>query len=541
MNSSLDYPSLSDRRLVELHLAGDRTAFRQIVERYQAMVCALGLSACGDLGRSEDLAQEVFVAAWKQLPALREPEKLRGWLAGIARNLSHNFFRRQQRTPTARAEPLSVETLSEADSPQQKAISAEEASLLWSALEGIPENYREPMVLFYREHQSMSAVAATLEISEEAARQRLARGRALLSERMTKLVEESLTRSAPTPAFAGVVMLALPMGVGPTVMVAEISSVGGKTAAGTAVKTATTAGSIGMAAAKGGLALKAVSLVAVLPALLGGFEGFLKFQHRNETVRDVRERRRAAWAYFVMQAALGAVMLGFFVVPGSILGKNPPPWGYFLTGLGLIAAIWTFVLAKRRVNREVPAEELTTMGDLMGGAASVFERRSARSFLGLPVWHVRLGSRCGWRLPVMKAWVVIGDGRAIGGLFALGPVAIAPVSMGVGAVGVFTLGVFSLGYCAMGFIAAGWVGAGLAAAGGYAAKGVWVISANLASGQFGWAPHFHDATARAFFANDGLTQFAHYVGQFAIVAGLCGWVAPLVLTGWQLWRTRTRN
>ncbi len=156
MNISLDYPSLSDRRLVELHLSGDRSAFRQIVERYQAMVCALGLSACGDIGRSEDLAQEVFVAAWKQLPALREPEKLRGWLAGIARNLGHNSFRRQQRTPTAQAEPLSVETPSEADSPQQKAISAEEAGLMWNALEGIPENYREPMVLYYREHQSVS-------------------------------------------------------------------------------------------------------------------------------------------------------------------------------------------------------------------------------------------------------------------------------------------------------------------------------------------------------------------------------------------------
>ena len=70
MTISSDSPSLSDRRLVELHLAGDRTAFRQIVERYQAMVCALGLSACGDVGRSEDLAQEVFLAAWKELPGL---------------------------------------------------------------------------------------------------------------------------------------------------------------------------------------------------------------------------------------------------------------------------------------------------------------------------------------------------------------------------------------------------------------------------------------------------------------------------------------
>jgi RNA polymerase sigma factor (sigma-70 family) len=151
MNLLLDYPSLTDRRLVELHLDGDREAFRQIVERYQAMVCALGLSACGDVGRSEDVAQEVFVAAWRQLPELRDPDKLRGWLAGIARNLVHNAFRRHQRTPLARAEELSPETPADMESPREQAIGTDEAALMWNTIEGIPENYREPMVLFYRE------------------------------------------------------------------------------------------------------------------------------------------------------------------------------------------------------------------------------------------------------------------------------------------------------------------------------------------------------------------------------------------------------
>jgi len=41
MKINLDSPALDDRRLVELHLSGDRQAFRQMVERYQGMVCAL--------------------------------------------------------------------------------------------------------------------------------------------------------------------------------------------------------------------------------------------------------------------------------------------------------------------------------------------------------------------------------------------------------------------------------------------------------------------------------------------------------------------
>lgn len=162
MNMTLDYAALEDRRLVELHLGGDWRAFRQIVERYQAMICGLAVSAHGDIARSEDLGQEVFIVAWKQLPELREPGKLRAWLCGIARNLIHGSIRRQQRVPTARAEMLSPETPADGGSPQDHAISAEESAMMWRTLEAMPENYREPMVLFYREHRSVPAVAATL-------------------------------------------------------------------------------------------------------------------------------------------------------------------------------------------------------------------------------------------------------------------------------------------------------------------------------------------------------------------------------------------
>src|SRR5260370_6636845 len=96
----------SDSELVTQSLAGNRDAFGWIVARYQSLLCALAYSATGSLSQSQDLAQETFVTAWKQLADLREPEKLRWWLCRISRNLTYDALRRQGREPSHKAEPL---------------------------------------------------------------------------------------------------------------------------------------------------------------------------------------------------------------------------------------------------------------------------------------------------------------------------------------------------------------------------------------------------------------------------------------------------
>ena len=77
----------TDAQLVEWSRNGDRTAFATIVKKYQSLVCSITYNATGSLSLSEDLAQETFFAAWKQLSELREPARLRSWLCGITRFL----------------------------------------------------------------------------------------------------------------------------------------------------------------------------------------------------------------------------------------------------------------------------------------------------------------------------------------------------------------------------------------------------------------------------------------------------------------------
>ena len=92
-------PLDADAELVAQTRRGDGDAFGRIVARYQALICALAYNATGSLAQSEDLAQEAFVIAWKQLPALREPEKLRSWLCGIVRNLGRRAREARSSSP----------------------------------------------------------------------------------------------------------------------------------------------------------------------------------------------------------------------------------------------------------------------------------------------------------------------------------------------------------------------------------------------------------------------------------------------------------
>ena len=204
---------VGDADLVARCLQGDCNAFGQIVERHQSLVCALAYSACGDLALSEDLAQETFLAAWRQLGSLHEPAKLKPWLCGIVRNLVHNVGRSQTRNPLAAAVTLEDEVAGgpERDDPSAQAISREEEAILWRVLEALPRAYRDPLVLFYRNGGSAVEVADALGLSEDAVRQRLTRGRALLNERVTRLVESGLRRSNPTKAFTLAVLAALPL------------------------------------------------------------------------------------------------------------------------------------------------------------------------------------------------------------------------------------------------------------------------------------------------------------------------------------------
>ncbi|HZP61117.1 MAG TPA: sigma-70 family RNA polymerase sigma factor [Opitutaceae bacterium] len=519
---------LSDAALVTQSLAGNQDAFGRIVTRYQTLICSIAYSGTGSLSQSEDLAQETFLAAWKQLAGLREPQKLRSWLCRIARNLTADALRQDGREPAHTAEPLEAVDQAPATGPlpHDLTIGREEEALLWHSLERIPANYREPLVLFYREHQSVEAVARSLELSEDTVKQRLSRGRKMLQEQVQAFVEGALAQTSPGQAFT----------------VSVLSSLPALTLSGAATAT-------GATAAKG-VTAKAAGMAAVLGMLMGPLIVFVPnyFGYRVALASTRSEEERHYVKSFF--GKIGAITLAVFLPAAAIIlwltrhqADRSYLSGLFATILVLIF-LPTMMVVIGRTRKQTRAYQLRILAEEHGGVfpPPAWEYRSRLELLGLPLVHIRAGDRFGFLKKPVTAWIAAGQ-RAVGGLFAFGTVAIAPVSVGSLAIGGLSLGGLSCGIVALGGIAlGGWAMFGGVLAGWQALGGCFTVAWKAAVGDFALAHDFalglyahaaqaNNETARQFIQPSFVWRCAEFINHHWLWLNLF-WMVPFFI----MWR-----
>jgi RNA polymerase sigma factor (sigma-70 family) len=204
----MDQNVVGEIRLLQASIKGSSEAFEGLVRKYQSLVCAITYSATGDIEKSEELAQETFVRAWKNLKQLRDQSRFKFWLCSIAKSTIKNYFRNRKRDIIHKAGVISdaADIPSATPDPSHNLIAKEQQTVVDHALQEIPESYRQPLVLFYRQEQSVSQVAEQLELTEETVRTRLSRGRKMLKQKVTAMVENTLSSTAPGKAFTIAVM-----------------------------------------------------------------------------------------------------------------------------------------------------------------------------------------------------------------------------------------------------------------------------------------------------------------------------------------------
>lgn len=187
---------------VEAAKRGDRRAYARLVKLHQRVVTSITLAITTDVDASEDAAQEAFLAGWRDLRTLDDPGRFGPWICQIARHRAYDIVRKRGRT----SEQSDDEAVESAPDPGPGALEAllegEQLTLIHGALEALPEDSREAMILFYREGQSIAEVARVLDVSEDVVKKRLSRARERMRQSVEAALGAALLATVPPPDFA---------------------------------------------------------------------------------------------------------------------------------------------------------------------------------------------------------------------------------------------------------------------------------------------------------------------------------------------------
>ena len=195
---------------------GDRDAFAALVEATRSVVSSIALAIVRDADLSRDVAQDVFLAAWRDLGQLRDPNSFLPWLRQLTRHRAYHVLRTERRRARHIGDADTDSLIGLAVDPRPDAgeqlLAAEERRLLAIVLEELPDDAREVVTLFYREGQSAEHVAALLGLSEANVRQRLSRARARLRADLLDRYGDAAAKCQPGARFTAVVMTAAMIG-----------------------------------------------------------------------------------------------------------------------------------------------------------------------------------------------------------------------------------------------------------------------------------------------------------------------------------------
>lgn len=177
--------SQSDEELARLTKAGQRTAFEELVRRYQVPVLHFLLRKASNHHEAEDLVQETFVRAFRKIDLYSEMARFRPWLFTIAHRVLLNAHRRQR--------PQNCETamqwqVSSRQGPAEQIAARDAEEYLWKvAAEQLKPRQFTALWLFYAETMPVKDIAAVLELSETAVKTLLFRARRKLLPHLKRL------------------------------------------------------------------------------------------------------------------------------------------------------------------------------------------------------------------------------------------------------------------------------------------------------------------------------------------------------------------
>jgi len=180
--------------LVDRARRGDERAFAHLLRLHQNRVYDLLVRMLGDRAEAEDVAQEVFVAFHRALPAFRGDSRVSTWLFRIAKN--HCLNRLKYRGRRGEGQHVELDALDRAgaegpETPERTLERAQVNERVQAAIAALPEEQRLVLVLRDIEDLSYEEIAAVLEQPEGTVKSRLHRARLALARRLAGAGEEN--------------------------------------------------------------------------------------------------------------------------------------------------------------------------------------------------------------------------------------------------------------------------------------------------------------------------------------------------------------
>ncbi|MEZ4727445.1 MAG: sigma-70 family RNA polymerase sigma factor [Caldilineaceae bacterium] len=175
--------------------AGDLAAFGELVRRFQDMAVGYAYTILHDAQLAEDAAQEALMEAHRALPQLREPNAFPAWLRRIVFKQCDRLTRGKQVHTVELTDALAVIA---AEQPEVRIEVDEIHNELHRAIQGLPNEERTVLTLFYMSDYSHKQIAAFLELPPATVNNRLRRARKRLQERMMEMVQANLHEQRPS-------------------------------------------------------------------------------------------------------------------------------------------------------------------------------------------------------------------------------------------------------------------------------------------------------------------------------------------------------
>ncbi|AKG52733.1 RNA polymerase RpoN [Dehalogenimonas sp. WBC-2] len=159
--------------------AGDTEAFRELIGTYKNTLFGVALLMTRDRSSAEDAVQEGLIKIWQHLPSLQKPESIKAWLVRIVVNEVKQQFRMKRLV----AVPLDMadDIASEADSPEDDAIQAENRRNMRQALNTLPPEQRDAIILRFYSDLTVPEIATVMNQPQGTIKSRLNRGLARLN------------------------------------------------------------------------------------------------------------------------------------------------------------------------------------------------------------------------------------------------------------------------------------------------------------------------------------------------------------------------